>query len=326
MRSAIRSSNRQASPTRRTSASRGTGFCEAKMAASTRSIHSRQRAAGGKSASSTSRLSSPLRWRRRAAALIGRTAGTWAGPKARARRRARRRRSNSRRAARPVIGAWRAASAGETQSWASSRSTIFCCRFRPQFGRDGDQGFGAAGKIGGEVEGGGGGERDRARGGVRPGGLARPWPPSAARRTAEPGPEFSSRSAAAGRGQRSRMAMTMSNTQSGEDFGFGRRGVREGGEGQGGGLARPPRPDRPPLRKPSGRRRGRSGPAEPGRAAPPRRRSGRGRGRAAGRRGRATAAAASPPGPSASPTAKRRSRSAPSSALRRRILAEAAAL
>ena len=36
------------------------------MAASTRSIHSRQRAAGGKSTSSTSRLSSPLRRRRRA--------------------------------------------------------------------------------------------------------------------------------------------------------------------------------------------------------------------------------------------------------------------
>ena len=36
------------------------GFCEAKMAASTLSIHSRQRAAGGKSASSTSRPSSRL--------------------------------------------------------------------------------------------------------------------------------------------------------------------------------------------------------------------------------------------------------------------------
>ena len=82
--------NRQASPTRRTSASRGTGFCEAKMAASTRSIHSRQRAAGGKSASSTSRLSSPPRWRRRAAAVIGRTAGRWAGPTTRARRQGRR--------------------------------------------------------------------------------------------------------------------------------------------------------------------------------------------------------------------------------------------
>ena len=47
VRSAIRSSNRQASPTRRTSASRATGFGEAKIAASTRSIHSRQRARRG---------------------------------------------------------------------------------------------------------------------------------------------------------------------------------------------------------------------------------------------------------------------------------------
>ena len=76
MRSAIKSSNRQAWPTRRTSASRGTGFAEAKMAASTRSIDSRQRAAGGRSRSSTSRGSSPSRRRRRAAALIGHTAGT----------------------------------------------------------------------------------------------------------------------------------------------------------------------------------------------------------------------------------------------------------
>ena len=48
-------------------------------------------------------------------------------------------------------------------------------------------------------------------------------------------------------------------------------------------------------------------------------------GRPAGER-RATAEAGSPRAPSSSPTAKRRSRSAPSSALRRRILAEAAAL
>jgi hypothetical protein len=53
--------------------------------------------------------------------------------------------------------------------------------FDRQFGRDGDQGLGAAVKIGGEVEGGGGGERDRACGGVRPGWVARSWPSSAAR-------------------------------------------------------------------------------------------------------------------------------------------------
>ena len=86
MRSASRSSNRQAWPTRRTSASRETGLGEAKMAASTRSIHSRQRAAGGRSKRSTSRGSSPSRRRRRAAALIGRRAGTWAARKIRARR------------------------------------------------------------------------------------------------------------------------------------------------------------------------------------------------------------------------------------------------
>ena len=124
MRSAIRSSNRQSWPTRRTSASRGTGLAEAKMAASTRSIHSRQRAAArqvGELDVEALRLS---RWRRRAAALTGRTAGTWAGPRARATAPSATSRSNSRRAARSVIGAWRAASAGETQSSASSRSTI----------------------------------------------------------------------------------------------------------------------------------------------------------------------------------------------------------
>ena len=104
------------------------------MAASTRSIHSRQRAAGGRSMSSTSRLSSPPRWRRRAAALIGRTAGTSAGPENSRAAPSATSRSNSRRAARPVIGAWRAASAGETQSWASKRSTIFWAGFDRSLG------------------------------------------------------------------------------------------------------------------------------------------------------------------------------------------------
>ena len=134
MRSAIRSSNRQASPTRRTSASRGTGFCEAKMAASTRSIHSRQRAAGGRSMSSTSRRSSPSRRRRRAAALIGRTAGTSGRPENSRAAPSATSRSNRRRAARSVIGAWRAASAGETQSSASSRSTILAAGLARSFG------------------------------------------------------------------------------------------------------------------------------------------------------------------------------------------------
>ena len=46
----------------------------------------------------------------------------------------------------------------------------------------------------------------------------------------------------------------------GEDFGFGRWGVREGGRTPGRRPWRPRRPDRPPLRKPSGWMRGRSGP------------------------------------------------------------------
>src|SRR5580693_2216466 len=43
-------------------------------------------------------------------------------------------RSNSRRAARPVMGAWRAASAGETQSWLSMRSTILAAGFERNLG------------------------------------------------------------------------------------------------------------------------------------------------------------------------------------------------
>jgi hypothetical protein len=93
----------------------------------------------------------------------------------------------------------------------------------------------------------------------------------------------------------------------------------------------PPTLGRPSLRESSGSRRGESGPAERGRAGPPPRRSGPGRGwAAAGRRSRATATQESRRVPSAFSAAKRRSRSAPSSApssaLRRRIFAEAAAL
>ena len=65
---------------------------------------------------------------------------------------------------------------------------------------------------------------------------------------------------------------------------------------------------------------------EPDPAAPPRREPGLGRGWAAGRRASRQSDKRFAAGPSASPTAKRRSRSAASSALRRRILAEAAAL
>ena len=73
--------------------------------------------------SSTSRSSSPSRRRRRGEALkavqpeVGRPENSRAAPSATSR-------SNSRRAARSVIGPWRAASAGATQSSANSRSTI----------------------------------------------------------------------------------------------------------------------------------------------------------------------------------------------------------
>ena len=234
------------------------------MAASTRSIHSRQRAACGRSRSSTSRGSSPSR---RSAARggahrpysrnAGRPENSRAAPSATSR-------SNSRRAARPVIGAWRAASAGETQSWASRRSTIFWAGFEREFGRDGDQSVGAAREIGGEVEGGGGGEGDRACGGVRPGWVAGPWPPSAARTCKAGIQDFRGDQR---HGPRPAQPDGEDDVErpKGEDFGFGRGGVREGGERQGGGSWRPPRPDRPPLRKPSGSMRGRSGP-RPGRS------------------------------------------------------------
>ena len=54
----------------------------------------------------------------------------------------------------------------------------FLGRFRPQFGRDGDQSSGASGEIGGEVEGRRGGERNRACGGIRPSWVARSRPSS----------------------------------------------------------------------------------------------------------------------------------------------------
>ena len=97
------------------------------------------------------------------------------------------------------------------------------------------QGVGAAGEIGGEVEGGGGGERDRAGGGVRPGGVAGPRPP-----LPRPTSELGSRIFVAISGSGPRPAQPDGEDEvehpKGEDFGFGRWGVREGGERQGGGL------------------------------------------------------------------------------------------
>ena len=151
---------------------------------------------GGKSMSSTSRLSSPLRWRRRAAALIGRTAGTSGRPESSRAAPSATSRSNSRRAARSVIGAWRAASAGETQSWASRRSTIFWAGFERSLGATAIRVFGAAGR---DRRRGRGRRRRRARSRLRRR-LARRGRRALAvgRRpaTARSGPGFSSRSAA----------------------------------------------------------------------------------------------------------------------------------
>ena len=235
MRSAIRSSNRQAWPTRRTSASRGTGFAEAKIAASTRSIHSRQRAAGGRSRSSTSSgfvaLSSSAAGRgahRPYSRNVGRPENSRAAPSTT-------RRSNRRRAARPVIGAWRAASAGETQSWASRRSTIFWAGFERSLGAMAIRVLERRAEIGGEVEGGGGGERDRACGGVWPGGVAWLGPSSGARQAQRRIQDFRSDQRHGPRPAQPDGDDAIEHPKR-QNLGWGRWGVREGGEGQGGGL------------------------------------------------------------------------------------------
>ena len=121
------------------------------------------------------------------------------------------------------------------------------------------QGVGAAGKIGGEVEGGGGGERDRACGGVWPGWVARPRPSAGARRPQGRVQDF----------HRDQRHGPRPAEPDGEDDveqpkarrfrlrPLGRPGRRRT---PGRRPLRPRRPDRPPLRKPSGSRRGRSGP------------------------------------------------------------------
>ena len=183
------------------------------MAASTRSIHSRQRAAGGRSTSSTSRRSSPLSSAaaRRGAHRpysrnVGRPESSRAAPSATSR-------SNSRRAARSVIGAWRAASAGETQSSASSRSTILAAGFDAQFGRDGDAGSRSGGQRSAARS-----RAEAAASAIAPAaafgqagspGLGR-RPPPGDRRV---GSRIFVAISGTGRGQRSRMARTMSNTQ-----------------------------------------------------------------------------------------------------------------
>ena len=189
------------------------------------------------------------------------------------------------------------------------------------------QSVGAAGKVGGEVEGGGGGQGDRAGGGVLARRGRRAVVAALPRPTSEPGSKIFVAISGTGRGQRSRSARTHVERPEGEDLGFGRRGVREGGRRPGRRPWRRPRPDRPALRKllQACREAVRVGTARSSRAAASAIRLGVEAGRPAGEVAPQLKQLRRRPG-SASPTAKRRSRSAAASALRRRILAEAAAL
>ena len=144
-------------------------------------------------------------------------------------------RSNSRRAARPVIGAWRAASAGETQSWASRRSTIFWAGFERSLGA-------TAIRV---LE-----RRARSAARSRAAAAASAIAPAAAfghagspglgRRPALGDRRVGSRIFVAisgtGRGQRSRMARAMSNTQSAKISAWGAGASGTAAERQGGGL------------------------------------------------------------------------------------------
>ena len=236
-----------------------------------------------------SSLSSPAAARRGAHRPYSRNAGrpvsSRAAPSATSR-------SNRRRAARSVIGAWRAASAGETQSSASSRSTILDAGLARSLGA-------TAIRV---LE-----RRERSAARSRAEAAASAIAPAAAFDQAgspglgrPPPSDLRARVQNFRRDQRQgpRPAQPDGDGEvehpKGEDFGFGGWGVREGGEHQSGGLARLPRPDRPPLRnafrldaRPLGSGRARSSRAAAWRA-------GRRRGRAGGRRGRATAAAALP--------------------------------
>ena len=194
-------------------------------------------------------------------------------------------------------------------------------RFRAEFGRDGDQGARAAAEIGGEVESGGGGECDRARGGVCQAGspgLGRRAVPG--RRRA--GSRILTAISGTGRGQRSRRAMTMSNSQSAKvsEGALGRPGGRRNARAAAFAAAETGSPS--PAQAFRLAARPFESTTRSSRAAASRIRPGsRLGGRPAPSRHSDRRFAAGPPG---SPTAKRRSRSAASSALRRRILAEAA--
>ena len=191
-------------------------------------------------------------------------------------------RSNSRRAARSVIGAWRAASAGETQSSASSRSTIFDAGLARSLGA-------TAMRVSARRERSAARSRaDAAASAIAPSGVL--LPSGVSRPRAPPSPVRSQAGIQNSRrdqrhGPRPAQPDRQDQVERPRGRGFRLRPPRRPGRRRTPGRrSRPlPRPDRPPLRKLSGWMRGRSGP-RPGRAAPRRRRAGPGRGWAAGRR------------------------------------------
>ena len=233
--------------------------------------------------------SSSSRRRRRAAALIGRTAGSSVSPRSSRTSPSATRRSNRRRAARSVIGAWRAASAGEAQSSAKRRSTIFAAGLARNFGatamRVSERRERSAARSRAEA----------AASAIAPAaafgqagspGLKRRSPPYGLR----PGSRLSRRDQRQGQRPKQPDGEDEVEHPKGEDFGFGCWGVREEGEGEGGGLGGRRNRIALPCAEPSG------WPREPVKvihgqiqAARLRQISGRRRGRAGGRRGRATA-------------------------------------
>ena len=183
------------------------------MAASTRSIHSRQRAAAGKSASSTSRTffaSTSAAARRGGHRPYSRNAGRPGELADGAERdqpieQATRGAIGHRRLARGVGG--RDAILGEQQV------DDFRRRLGTQFGRCGEQDLRAEGQVGGRSSAEAAAQRDRRRRRCSTR-RARPVLVAARRRAvAGRGPEVWSRLAVAGRGQRNRIARTRSNAQ-----------------------------------------------------------------------------------------------------------------
>ena len=144
-------------------------------------------------------------------------------------------RSNRRRAARPVIGAWRAASAGETQSWASRRSTIFWAGLARSLGataiRVSERRERSAARSRAEA----------AANAIAPAAaFGQAGSPGLGRRPALGRPQGGVQNFHSDQRHGPRPAQPDRDGEveqpKGEDFGFGRWGVREGGERQGGGL------------------------------------------------------------------------------------------